>query len=478
MTDIVYTPSSTVERFMLSDRRFKAIMGPVGSGKSVGCCFEIIRRAHLQEPGIDGIRRTRCLVVRETVRQLVDTTIKTFLDWFPPGEFGTFFRSTKTYLFKTHNVQCEIMFRGLDDPDDVANLNSLEVTFAWINECRDIPKEIVDAMSKRVGRYPSPKDRPDHIPLDQWPTYRGIWADTNPPTIDTYWYYVFEHIDPKDGVSEWDNGWDIYKQPSGRSPEAENTQHLPGGQSEYYDTTGRDEEYIRVFIDGQYGHSLAGKPVFRKFSPETHISKHSLRPIFSEYAPLVVGMDLGLTPAAVVGQLDPLGRALVLAEAVSDDMGIQRFCARVLRPLLASRFPGYPVLVACDPAGRQRSQNDERSAIEIIKAAGLRVIPARTNAIVARLNAVDGYLMGMLDGGPMFLMDPSCKQLKAALIGGYRFRMRTNGEVDDTAPEKNKHSHIADALQYLMLHITALGGEAVVRSKPIERAPVSAVGWT
>ena len=30
------------------------------------------------------MRRSRAAVVRETVRQLTDTTIKTFLDWFPP----------------------------------------------------------------------------------------------------------------------------------------------------------------------------------------------------------------------------------------------------------------------------------------------------------------------------------------------------------------------------------------------------------
>ena len=370
------------------------------------------------------------------------------------------------------------MFRGLDDPDDVANLNSLEVTFAWINECRDIPKEIVDALSKRVGRFPKEADKPAHIPMECWPTYRGVWADTNPPTIDTYWYHVFEHIDPKDGVSAWDNGWEVFKQPSGRSVDAENVEHLPGGQAEYYDTTGRDEEYIRVYIDGEYGHSLAGKPVFRRFAPEYHIAKQPLRPYYSETAPLVVGLDLGLTPAAVIGQLDPRGRALVLAEAVSEDMGVHRFCTRLLKPLLASRWPGFPVLVACDPAGRQRSQNDERSAMQIIQACGLRVIPARTNSIVARLNAVDSYLMGQADGGPIFLMDPGCKALKAALIGGYRFRKRTNGEIDDTAPEKNRHSHVADALQYMMMHISAAGGEGITRVQPVMQAPVKAVGWT
>ena len=67
-----------------------------------------------------------------------------------------------------------------------------------------------------------------------------------------------EGLDPKDGVSPNDNGWDVCKQPSGRSPYAENIDNLPEG---YYDTQGRSEEYIRVYIDGEYGLSSAGMPV-------------------------------------------------------------------------------------------------------------------------------------------------------------------------------------------------------------------------
>jgi hypothetical protein len=37
------------------------------------------------------------------------------------------------------------------------DLNSLELSFAWFNECRDIHPDIVDAMSKRIGRFPVQK---------------------------------------------------------------------------------------------------------------------------------------------------------------------------------------------------------------------------------------------------------------------------------------------------------------------------------
>jgi hypothetical protein len=432
------------------------------SGKSIASCFEIIRRASIQKPDPNtGKHRTRCAVVRETVRQLQDTTIKSFLDWFPPGVCGRYMRTTKTYFFEVGDVECEIMFRALDDADDVANLNSLELTFAWFNECRDIAPEIVDAMSKRIGRFPSAKDG--------GPTWHGMWGDTNPPTMDSWWYYQMEGLDPKDGVSPNNNGWAVFKQPSGRSVYAENIENLPDG---YYDTQGRSEEYIRVFIDGEYGLSSAGMPVYKYFRTDYHMARDTLRPIMNGVRPVIVGMDLGLTPAAVIGQQDARGRALILDECVSFDMGVQRFMRTMLRPLLSERFSAAPVLIVTDPAGIQRAQTDERSAVDIIRAEGFKVIPAKTNNVSARINSVDDYLMRQVDGDPAFLLDPRCTQLKAAMMGGYRYKLRGDGDID-----KNKHSHVAEALQYLMLHL-GNGGEAALQRQRREIKRVPATGWT
>ena len=457
---IDYTPPFTGGKFMESDAKMRTLMGPVGSGKSVTCCFEVVRRASMQEPNSNGIRVSRAAVVRETARQLMDTTIKTFLDWFPPGVCGRYMRTTKTFFFSVGDVECEIMFRALDDADDVANLNSLELTFAWFNECRDIHPDIVDAMSKRVGRFPSKKD--------VGPTWHGMWADTNPPTMDTWWYYQMEHLDPKDGVSPNDNGWECFRQPSGRSPHAENVENLPDG---YYDTQGRSEEYIRVYIDGEYGLSSAGMPVYKYFRPDYHMAKHELQIFSNGVRPVVIGMDLGLTPAAVIGQQDPRGRALILDEAVSFDMGAQRFLRTVLKPLIFERFAGCPILIVVDPAGVQRAQTDERSVVDIIKAEGFRVIAAKTNKISSRMNAVDDFLMRQVDGDPAFLVDPRCTRLKSAMMGGYRYKK------NEESIEKNKHSHVAEALQYLMLHVSAVGDGAALNVRR-EVKKVAAGGWT
>jgi hypothetical protein len=57
----------------------------------------------------------------------------------------------------------------------------------------------------------------------------------------------------------------------------------------------------------------------------------------------------------------------------------------------------------------------------------------------------------MADGKPAHLIDPGARHLINALRGGYRYKIKTSGQVDDK-PEKNEYSHVADAHQYACLH--------------------------
>ena len=46
MIDFKYKPDGDVlKAFMKDDTFFRGVRGPVGSGKSVGCCVEVFRRA-------------------------------------------------------------------------------------------------------------------------------------------------------------------------------------------------------------------------------------------------------------------------------------------------------------------------------------------------------------------------------------------------------------------------------------------------
>jgi hypothetical protein len=441
MANLVYNPPQSVVPFLTSDKFANFVVGPVGSTKTTASLIKISYEAKRVAKCSDGIRRSRVAVIRNTRQMLWDTTIPDFLKWYPDGEAGILEKTNSRFTLKFDDVECEILFRGLDDANDVRRLLSLQLTFGVMDEFREINPDIYNALTGRLGRYPDKTMNGVGACDDSGKQIHKVWGATNPPDMDTFWEGLLN--DPPQNMH-------VTIQPSGLSQEADWVQYLPDG---YYENLceGKSEDWIDVYVHGEFGKSLSGQPVFRAFDRDTHVSSKPLNHIKLQTHPLIIGMDFGLTPACTVNQVDAQGRLLTFADLVSDGMGILRFSREKLKPLLANRFPGMNVLIIGDPAGQQRAQTDERSVFDILKQEGFRVLPAKSNSVVARINAVDKFLTRTVDGKPGHLIDPSCTHLIASLRGGYRYKIRTNGEVDDK-PEKNSHSHIADAHQYACLH--------------------------
>ena len=435
-----YSDVPTLKRFALCNKRVRCTMGPFGSGKSSAMVIEIIRRAHEQAPSPDGIRRSRWAVVRNSYGQLKDTTIKTFHDWFPPKLFGEYRVTDHIYIITAFpGVHLEVLFRALDRPDQVSNLLSLELTGAWFNEVREIPKTIIEAMDGRIGRYPSGRDG--------GASWYGMIMDTNPPDEDSYLYKMFERVRP--------DNWEIFKQPSGLSTHAENTKHLP---KNYYPNLakGKDEMYTRIYIHGQYGYLVSGKPVFSSFVDNVHVARQPLEPM--KGFDVILGFDFGLQPACVIGQITPFGQLRILDELVSDGMGLRQFCQNQLIPLLRRRYFGMNVMGFGDPSGTSRMPTDESTCFEILQGpeVGLRnVVPAYTNALLPRISAVENFLNKMFKGEPGFILSPNCHNIRKALNGGYHYAKDPKSRSEDykPTPEKNFSSHVSDGLQYLCMYI-------------------------
>ena len=441
MSHLSYNPPKSVEPFLQSDAFVSLIVGPVGSTKTTAGIVKIAYHAKQMAPCKDGIRRSRAIWVRNTREQLRDTSIPDVLRWFPDGQAGVYLKSEYKFILRFDDVECEILFRGLDDSNDVRRLLSLQASFGILDEFREINPEIFNALQGRLGRYPSKLDNGVGCVTDDGTSNAHIWGMTNPPDMDTFWEQYLS--DPPANA-------ECFFQPSGLSQDADWVEFLPDG---YYENLaeGKSEDWIDVYINAKFGKSLSGQPVFRAFDRDTHVAEKELNYIKASTNPLVIGMDFGLTPACTISQIDMQGRFLTYADLVSEGMGTLRFVREKLKPLLANKFPGMPVIVIGDPAGQQRAQTDERSVFDILKQEGFRVIAAKSNSIVARLTAVDKLLTRSVDGDPAMLIDPSCKNLINALRGGYRYKVKSSGDVDDK-PEKNKYSHIADAFQYACLH--------------------------
>ena len=106
---------SSIVPFLSSDKFANFIVGPVGSTKTTASLIKIGYEAKRIKASPDGIRRSRCAVIRNTRQMLWDTTIPDFLKWFPDGEAGLLEKTNSKFLLKFDDVECEILFRGLDD---------------------------------------------------------------------------------------------------------------------------------------------------------------------------------------------------------------------------------------------------------------------------------------------------------------------------------------------------------------------------
>lgn len=441
-----YTYVPTIKQFTQSRKFIRGLMGPFGSGKSSGCAIELVKWGARQNLH-NGLRRARFAVIRNTYRQLQDTTIRTFMDWVPDLVFGKYLKSEHSFLVDKLDpaLEIEVLFRALDRPEHVANLLSLELTGAWVNEAREIPKAVIKALQGRVGRFPKVMEGGCVDP--------GIIMDTNPPDDDSWWYQMFEEQRPENCA--------IFKQPSGRSAEAENKAFLP---TQYYENLmmGSDPDFIRVYVDGLYGYVRDGRPIYPEYNDAIHCAE--LEPV-----PGVVvqrGWDFGLTPACIFTQILPDGRWLIFDELVADDLGIDTF-ADTVNLHSAQKYSAFTFEDYGDPAGNQRSamtaDKDEKTCFDILKGNGIAIQPSEQNLTI-RIESVKKPLNTLHKGKPQLQLHPRCRALRKGFQGRYQYkRLKIAGTEErfHDQPDKNQYSHPHDGLQYVAVKV--FGG--AVRSR-------------
>lgn len=469
MNNIInYDAPKTIADFMLDNSKVRLIIGPYGSGKTTGCIMELMRRAMMEHPDTNNVRRTRFVVVRNTAQQLRQTVLEDIRKWLAPAMTYRVTDSTVQFRF-SHPTQGRIesdwLLIPLDKPEDQQRLLSLNITAGWVSEFREIPIRIVEALLGRCGRYV-----PIGVKENAW---HGVIGESNPPDEDSEWYNKLEIERPPT--------WKLFKQPGGMDPDAENKEpgRLPPN---YYEDliASNNPDWVDVHVHAKYGKSLSGQAVFRaSFKPDFHVTYNSLKPIPS--LPLMIGQDFGRTPASLIGQVDNRGRLLIFNEATSVDMGIEQFATTILRPLMFNNFQGLSSFMVADPTGRDKNQVSEESPFDALRRLGFRVYGAPTNALEPRLRAVEQLLLRQVDGGPMLLIDgANCPQLVQALKFHYRYKRKQNMELEDKPEKTHPWSDLADCLQYMALSTNAnYTGKVIMDSRPRPPRPAPSVaGWT
>jgi hypothetical protein len=467
-----YRPTKTGIEVHGAEDKVKYMQGPFGSGKSVIAVNDLLHLARAVPPWNKGVRASKAAFVRNTAGELKITTLPMWMDWY--GDCGAFAKNEKPVMSYRHTfrfydertdekgtIYIEIFFLPLDGDRVLGKIDSLNITFAYINEMRHLSDELLQRVIGRTDRYPSRDDCPD---------YRAcVIADSNPPKIGHWIQSKFD----LDRIK----GWRRFGQPPGLIKDAngewmDNPEHdtYPYISKEYYVnlSRGANEEFIKVYCLGEYGLAQDGKPVYQDYNDDIHSAPGLM---IAKHVTVDFGWDFGLTPSCIISQQFSNGRVVVIKEFVSNDSGIRSFASNVVIPWLRANGlmgQGAPLFrhSTGDPAGNQKAQTDERTCFNILTELGIPTSGASTNSIVKRVENVRWFLNKLIDGKPAIIISrEGCPVLREGFMIGYHYRkVRVAGGIDykyQDEPEKNEYSHPHDALQYLLDRIAGRGYEAV-----------------
>jgi len=408
-----YEPGPTQKKFHEDPHQFILLMGGMGSGKSLSGATTGITLS-IMFPYNFGV------VVRETLKSLKETTLKTFDDWMPPGVVDNFNKSECKYYFKNGS---QILFIGAENPEDV---RSMELGWYMLDEVNKIPKKLHDEIKLRL--------RNQFVPSEY---YRGMYI-TNPTSKKHWVWKTFEEGNP--------NLYSKYLIST-----MENKKHLPAG---YIEAMSEDmsEDEKRRFIDGIPTFDKLGEPVYSDFSYSLHVKKLTYNP----YLPILRGWDFGFrSPACVFVQIDEDGRIFILAEVLGDRIKLEDFSQKVFSRCdelfpFAKNFIDY-----CDPAGSQRTDKDKTS-VEILEGAlsrrygGIRKVfyEYQNRSIKKGVKIITQLMREFIGGKMMFQIDESCENMIEGFMGGYHM----SEKEDDMIEKDGVYDHLQDAFRYIIMN--------------------------
>jgi hypothetical protein len=481
------SPGPIADAFLRSRAFVPIIIGPVGSSKTMTALRKLRRIGMMQGGKIDhrGVtwRKARVGVIRETYPNIEKNTL--------PSWFRIHAESDGKFTWKnpfTHRLQLilktdehgratdvcdfEIEFRAIGDRSVEEACRGWEVNAVMIDEADLQPADLLAFLSGRVGRF---SELDPSLVVD--PT---IIMSLNAPYVDN-WVYALAYerefddlIDPT--LIEALQGRplvEVFIQPGGREPNAENIHNLPKGY--YAIQAGLNKyrpDYVARMIDNKPVPMQHGQPVYPQFDYQRHVQPLQ----WDKNRMLVIGFDGGLTAAAAAGQRTVNGQLRTLREAVAflesgrtlKKIGPSAF-GQLVKSMLNDHFfdinPDRLRFVG-DPSSwssRDRDDSEHDWILAFQKSLGHKVHKAKTNKESLRHEAI-WRAQGEHNG---YAIDPSCKHIIRGHLGGYRYRdaemkggeTRGHLEVADTI-----FTHVCDAEQYL-----AVEGEHVIsdiRGKP------------
>lgn len=452
-TNLLRSAGPISDRYILSRDSAALIVGPGGSGKTIASCKKALVSATRIGPGPDGVRRYVLGTWRQKYINVWQATIPSWWKLFPRDLFPKWTGAsprqaehTVEFEDKFGRIHLVNRFRAFSEQADPEDVLGNEFTDCYLNEWSTLPEDLFIALVDRVGREP---------PMAITKRPGRFFGDSNAPDVTNYIY--------RDFFENLKAGYVLYLQPSGLAHNAENIAAVGRG---YYENSERMNAHrpwwVRRMIHVMPGFTRANDPVYPKFDDLRNMARVTI-PVVRDL-PVIVGIDGGLTPAAVYFQEMPNGQMRILAEIAIDRGGMRELATSMLT-LEENRFRGCTFICVCDPsmvAGEDTEESSDRGRLAGYLAREVELAP--TQDLGARVEAVNcKFDLTLDDGLAGLLVDPSCKVLRRGFNQTFQYR-QVVGTNDRGNIQKTFDGHAHEALQYGAL----ICGSSRARSRVID----------
>jgi len=479
-------PSENQEAFIRSHVLENCFMGPRGEGKTDGGIMAMTYHAAIQDKRY---RPIPWAVVRDTWKNLERTTYRSFM--YPTVTTSLAYqlrgrikereggRQLKLVDAKGNAIWIAFLF-GMDTPDDLNQLLSMQIGGLWVEEA-------APAMQEEIGRG---------IAEDVWTM--GITSLRHPIMTDKAVEFLKEHGTNVAGMSDQVKREGIllgaltrtpYNDIVPRNRRAQITMNYPSEDHwtwvRFFEEGGADRALFRIpqgeniYVDNQYRENMArslagrqdlldrlviGRPAHVQLgvavTPEYHETLNGgpwhrsdkvLDPMPN--IPVIRFWDGDLHPACHFAQITPRGKFIGLdtLRAPETGLGMKQFLDYYVKPMILNRYSNVAKWRDTgDPTLKDRDPSDSS-----VTAAGM--IEKELNTTYEpgvlrwgpRKEALKELLTKTLsDGEPMFVLSKHEKLMHRALSGGWHYNKSSTGKISEEPDNSDINSHPAAALSH------------------------------
>ena len=337
------------EEFLCSEAKYPALVGGLGSGKTVAGISRLICLM-VQDPNING---AYYMPTYDLLRLRALSGLEEELE-----KLGLGFKTNRSeYTVSIHGYGM-IILRSYDRPERIV---AYEVAHSIVDELDTLPKDKAALVWRKISERNRQKCK--------HPAGNTIGCVTTPD--QGYSGFVYQKW-----VKSLQDGYVVINSPTASNP------FLPDGYIQQI-RDNYDPVLADLFLKGEFV-SLSANKVYHFFAREKH---HTDRTITDADKFLHVGVDFNIGGCCAIVSVIEGKDPITVAEFISHDT--RDFCARLSK----YEQQGRKITVYPDASGKSGSTNATGSDIDIIRQHGYAVDCPNANPMVRdRINAVNGLL--------------------------------------------------------------------------------------